>query len=252
MTKLKQERKLIINCKPGDPLYMVKYAPSLQTGSIDYISRIFIKEIIPRNEWEGGDLFKCEENCGLYGTTKYEFHNTSSHHDELILDEDFLYCDGKYNGYRCYTSYQGALDWLVGEIQYNIYNQLSRLENISERLGTSERPLLDINTYYLSDGNEKCKKSEIYDLSWVNKDKLSKFKSSSSSQKVEVYRRYVELDAIGRNTSHIHLSEEHFRDFDTPEEANKWIYENDESRWPCQSGKPCYEGYRYYIKHHII
>ena len=248
MKKLEQKRKLIIDCKPGDPLYMVKYEPFLHSECRDCITRIFIKEIIPGCEWDGGDLIKCEYISVFNRNTEYEFRHLSSHHDDLIIDSDFLYCKGKYEGYRCYTSYQGALDWLVREIHSNISKQLSRLEDISANLGTSERPLINISTHYLTDGNEKYKKTEIYDVMYFNKDKLSRIKSSFEPKKIEVYRYHVELDALGREKRNVYSWEEHFKDFDTLEEANQWIYENDESRWPCEAGNSFYEGYRYYIK----
>jgi hypothetical protein len=252
MLKIKQKRKLVKDCKPGDLLYMVKYDRDLPDYIHDSITRIVIREIVPGTEFSGGDLIRCEYISVFNANTEYEFRHMTSDHDDLLLDTDFLYCDGKYEGCRCYTSYQGALDYLVHSIQYNVMKQLERLETISETLGISENQPIDISTTYVTNGDRRYKKKEIYDTGLYPEDSICTIKKSFKPVKTEVRRTHVELDALGRTKHNVYSWDEKFREFDTQEEANKWIFENDESRWPCESGKSFFEGYRYYIKKRSI
>ena len=242
--------KLIIDCKIGDPLFIVNYKVSLPYDySRDNIRKMYIKEIIPGFDH---DVYKLEKINVFGGNEYYEFNNDSSKHDELTLDTDYSY--GK-NGDRIYSTYQGALNYLVQEIQYNLNKQLKRLEYIEENLGICTTPFMKIKTHSFYDNKEHYNhytRKEIYDIDWYEDNYEKQIKTINDKvkdKKFEVWKEHVEYDALGRLVRNCYTWKELDKKFDTLEEANEYIWKVDKSRVPCEIGKYFFEGFRYYVKY---
>lgn len=250
--------KLFKDLNEGNPVFMVKYTSNIPDYYCpDHIRKLYVDKIIYGTEFEGGDLYKLKRTHVFSADEVYEIrHENSDRHDSLLLDSDFAYGNNVTNteGYRFYTTYQGALNYLIQQIQINISKQLKRLEDIETRLGVSDRNLITIKTksvYEQKDHWSHLKKTEIYDTCWFN-DKINCnfIDNSLKDKQYEVWSKYVEHDALGRKTNHdsIYIKDKLVKKFDTLQEANAWIFKNDKSRTPCEEGTPFFEGDHYYVK----
>lgn len=233
--------KLIKDCKVGDLLYYVS-DPDFHENRDDEIFQVKITEIKRGGEFEGGDTFKCERSETVY-TFK---HQNSDFHDSLIVDTDYAcytkdgYCEGRF-----YTTYQAAVDFLINGLQYKLLHDLERLDDAELKFGLAKYNAFQKITNEITVDYEKYKKTEIYDLTsfsdktptWVNRQLKNK--------KVKVYKRLVETDAYGSvrwSGTDIFVKE-----FDSIEEANRFMKENDKSYYHGESDF-WYEGDRYFIK----
>lgn len=241
------KQKLLINCKIGDPVYIVNTKSKSDSGILDCIRQYFIKDIIHHGNgiFTAGTTYKLEK-ISLHYTDKYEFNHSSSIDDELIVDSEHGY--GK-DGDRIYTTYQGALDYLISDIKCDILKQLRRLEYIEEHLGTSDNSSIVIRTKKMEYNWHKINKREIYEDIYsddANKD-IQEINEKLKNQKIEVWKNYVEYDGEGE-TAYSSKEEYFHKAFDTLEEAEEWIWKNDKSRGICGKNNDIYEGYHYYIK----
>lgn len=250
--------KLFKNLKKGDPVYMVKYTSNIPDYYCpDDIRKLWVDEIKYGSEFEGGDLYKLKR-VNVFGRDEvYEIrHENSDRHDSLLLDTDFDHGNNGTNteGYRFYTTYQEALNYLIIEIQSNISKQLKRLEDIETRLGVADRNIITIKTrsvYDQKDHWRHLKKTEIYNTCWcddsVNCNYIDK---SLKDKQYEVWSKLVEYDALGRKMNHdsIYIKDLLVKKFDTLQEANAWVFKNDKSRSTCGEGTPFFEGEHYYVK----
>lgn len=249
--------KLFKNLKKGDPVYMVKYTSNIPDYYCpDNIRKLWVDEIQYGNEFEGGDLYKLKRIHVFSADEVYEIrHENSDRHDNLILDSDFAYGNNGTNteGYRFYTTYQEALNYLIQEIQVNIRKQLERLENIETRLGVSDRNIITVKTrsvYEQKDHWQHLKKIEIYDIGDWDKINCNFIDKKLKDKQYEVWSKLVEYDALGRKMNHdsIYIKDLLVKKFDTLQEANSWIFKNDKSRSTCGEGTPFFEGDHYYVK----
>lgn len=196
------KQKLLINCKIGDPVYIVNTKSKSDSGIPDCIRQYFIKDIIHHGNgiFTAGTTYKLEK-ISLHYTDKYEFNHSSSIDDELIVDSDHGY--GK-DGNRIYTTYQGALDYLISDIKCDILKQLHRLEYIEEHLGTSDNSSIVIRTKKMEYNWHKINKREIYEDIYsddANKD-IQEINEKLKNQKIEVWK--IMQNMIGKAKPYIH------------------------------------------------
>ena len=233
--------KLIKDCKVGDTLYYV-YDPDFHIEL--NIFPVKIEEIKYGNEFEGGDTYKCVHHT-IHNEYYYEFKNENSDfHDSLIVDMDYAY-DDKNHG-RFYTSYQGAVDYLIHNLQFNILKEIGRLERIEEKFGISDYNLFIKKTKKIRENYIDYKKIEIYDnISNYEEENIDILNEKLKNTKVKVYKQLIETDAYGN----VRWSgtELFIKEFDSIEEANIWIKENDKSYYHGNS-EWGWEGDRYFIK----
>ena len=249
--------KLFKDLKEGNPVFMVKYTSNVHDYLRDDIRKLYVDKVIYGSEWEGGDLYKLRRINVFNADEYYEIrHENSDRHDDLVLDTDYAYGKNGTNteGYRFYTTYQGALNYLIQEIQVNIREQLKRLEDIETRLGVSNTNLITIKTKSVYEQKDHCrhlKKTEIYDTCWFD-DKINCnfIDNNLKNKQYEVWSKYVEYDALGRKMNHDsrYIKDILVKKFDTLQEANAWVFKNDKSRTPCEEGTPFFEGDHYYVK----
>lgn len=249
--------KLFKDLKEGNPVFMVKYTSNIPDYLRDDIRKLYVDKVIYGSDWEGGDLYKLRRINVFSADEYYEIrHENSERHDDLTLDTDYAYGKNGTNteGYRFYTTYQGALNYLIREIQVNILDQLKRLEDIETRLGVSDENLITIKTrsvYEQKDYWQHLKKIEIYNVCWFD-DKINCnfIDNNLKDKQYEVWSKYVEYDALGRKTNQDskYIKDILVKKFDTLQEANEWVFKNDKSRTPCEEGTPFFEGDHYYVK----
>ena len=236
--------KLIKDCKVGDTLYYV----ILKDGSTeDLIIPVSIKEI-KRSDAFGisPNIYVCKS---IYGSDSdiYEFNHTNSEqHDSLIVDTDYAYgkdADGfKTNYERFYTSYDGAVEWLMTEIKYDIIKKIERLEKLERNNG--------IKTNIFQKKTKQCKidyhpykKIEIYDCSsWEEPKTVDK---ALENKKIKVYKKLIETDYYG--DIKYSGTEIFVKEFDYIEDALEYIFKHDKSRWHGDFDS-WYEGDTYFIK----
>lgn len=251
--------KLFKDLKEGNPVFMVKYTSNIPKNYYcpDNIRKLYVDKVEYGSEFEGGDLYKLKSISISGADEVYEIrHETSDRHDSLILDTDYAYGNNgtKTEGYRFYTTYQEALNYLIQEIQANIRKQLERLEDIETRLGVSDTNLIIIKTrsvYEQKDHWCHLKKIEIYDTCWFdNKINCKYIDKNLKDKQYEVWSKYVEYDALGRKMNHssTYIKDLLVKKFDILQEANAWIFKNDKSRDQCGEGTPFFEGDHYYVK----
>lgn len=248
--------KLFKDLKKGDPVYMVKYTSNIPDYHTDNIKKVYVDEKKFGTEYDGGDLYRLKK-YHVYGSDEvYEIrHENSDCHDSLLLDTDYAYGRSGTNteGYRFYTTYQGALNYLIQKIQIDIRKQLKRLEDVETRYGMSDANLITVKTqsvYEQKDHWQHLKKIEIYDIADWDKINCKFIDKSLKDKQYEVWSKYVEYDALGRkiNPDSIYIKDILVKKFDTLQEANAWVFKNDKSRSTCGEGTPFFEGKHYYVK----
>lgn len=234
--------KLIKDCKVGDTLYYV----ILKDGSVeDLIIPVSIEEI------KMGDSFGIKPNVykckSIYGSDTYEFnHENSEQHDSLILDTDYAYAkddSGFKNNYeRFYTTYDGAVEWLMVEIKYDIIKKLNRLERLEKNNGV-KTDIFQKKTKECKIDYHPYKKIEIYDCnSWEKPKDTDK---ALENKKIKVYKKLIETDYYGCiKYSGIEIF---VKEFDYIEDALEYIFKHDKSRRH-GSLDSWYEGETYFIK----
>ena len=236
--------KLIKDCQKGDTLYHV-YDPNFYSDNLD-IFPVKIEEIIYGTEFDGGDTYKCIHYTTGYYNHEYTFkHLNSDRHDSLILDTDYAR-DSKNNA-RFYTTYQNAVDFLINSIQFKIRKNLQMLEKVEKDFGPASYNAIIKKTkeYYDKEHDRTYKKIEIYDIDSWDKRTPSWLDENLKNEKVKVYKQLIETDSYG---SVIWSGTEIFvKEFDSIEEANAWMKENDKSYYHGESDI-WFEGERYFIK----
>lgn len=234
--------KLIMNCRKNDKLYYVS-VPKYSNDKL-IIKKIWIESI--KHNTYTPDIYTCRQ---LSSDKKIKFSHISSSHDSLVLDTDYGYVDDDCNA-RVYTTYQGALNWGIQQIQSSILNSLKQLELAEKRYGLSDRYFFEKKTKSYMD-NEVYriqKKYEIYDTMYIYKETPEELDKKLNQHPIEVWKHYVEYNAHGYDSGNHYIPEDRLVEkFDTIEDARKWIHENDKSRHEGEN-EIFFEGYKYYIK----
>lgn len=228
--------KKFIDCKKGDALYGISNS-SENTNIFKY----YIENITPGTEFDGGDLYELCSYDYNFNKSTYKFRHFSSRHDSLIVDLDYARDDDK--NWLYFTTYQGAVDHIIHELQYSIIHKLNILNRVEEKLGVADYNLFIKKT---SEAGE-VKRFEIYDLPYNQKD-TKKAEELLEGKKYNVYKHHVSTDMQGNSTLTFKTKEFFVRSFDFKEDALAWMYKNDKSY---RNGKSeyCYDGDRYFIKY---
>lgn len=238
-----RKTKLIKDCKVGDALFYVFNISfySINYGSLNIYKR-YIEEIIRGSEWDGGDTFKVKSYAGYQNEYHYEFKHLDSSHDSLIVDSDVAYDDkGKY-----YTSYEAAKEHILRELQSNVRQALEHLETAEMKLGLTKDNLFIKRTKETTIDYKRYKKVEIYDIPYFDHMNPNKVDKVLADKKYNVYKRYIATNGLGR-VNYQSDTEYFVQAFDTLEEANEFMKENDKSYFRGENDWD-FEGYRYYIK----
>lgn len=235
--------KLIKDCKVGDTLYYVQ-DPMHHPGNDTF--HIYPRSIEKIDHGYIHDTFTCK-SISLYGESTYTFtHTDSDSHDSLILDTDYAY-DKEDNG-RYFTTYEGAVTFVNIQLQYRLHLVLKQLEWAEKHLGFADHHIFIKKTNKIRDGYTDYKKIELYDI--LNSDgKTTQWLDKKlKDKKVKVYKKHVETDHNGSERSYSFKPYEEFvKDFDTIEDAQRWMHKHDKSYYHGKSDM-WFEGDRYFIK----
>jgi hypothetical protein len=234
--------KYIKDCKVGDVLYCVLY-PSFYDDYIGDIFQVTIKDIKYGSEFDGGDTYKCSRYDAAGIEREYIFQNqTSDRHDSLILDTDYAYYG---NEGMFYTTYQAAVDFLINKLQRYVLKSLRNLEDAESKFGLAKYNCFQKRTNKVKQDYKSYKKYEIYDINSYSDKSPNWVDKQLKGKKVKVYKKLIETNCYGSvkwSGSDIFVQE-----FDSIEEANRFMKENDKSYYHGKSDR-WFEGDRYFIK----
>lgn len=237
--------KLIKDCKVGDTLY---YVPNISFYNIQYGNNYIRTRSIEKIEygcsWNGGDVYKIKEWGGLHNDDyHYEFKHISSNHDDLILDTDYA---SDSDGGKYFTTYEAARNELIHNLQLDVRKALEHLETAEMKYGEAKENFFIKRTKTIEINNRPYRKVEIYDINYFEHVNPGKLDKAQVCKKYNVYKRYISTNGLGREN--YRSKDEYFvQGFDSLEEANAFIKENDKSYYRGESDWD-FEGYRYYIK----
>ena len=230
--------KLMKDCKVGDTLYYVQ-DPMHHPGNDTF--HIYPRSIEKIEHGYIHDTFTCK-NIG--GNSTYTFtHEDSVNHDSLIVDMDYAH-DKEDNG-RYFTTYEGAVDFVNNQLQYRLLHIIKQLEWVEKHLGFTNDNAIVKKTREVKSNYTNYKKIEIYDIPRGSEKSPKWLDKKLKDKKVKVYKKHIETDHNGSVCSTKY--EKFVKDFDTIEDAQRWMHKHDKSYYHGKSDM-WFEGDRYFIK----